>query len=96
MNQITYEVKGKTIKFHTDLTLLGIETVDMELVCMDITQYGELDMLPLPADFESQMIDELYREFVPVQPEPGLVNPYSNAGQPEARWNPYQKTNRYI
>jgi len=84
LGQVTYEVQGRTIKYHSDLTLMGINTVTMELVCMDISLYSITDPLPIPADFEEAIVMELYKECLPIQPETGISNQYTNvANQPK-------------
>ena len=80
MGQITYEVKGKTVRFNKDLTLLGTSTVTMELVTLDISQYSITDQLPIPADFEDAIVMELYKECLPIQPESGISNQYTTFG----------------
>jgi hypothetical protein len=81
MGQFGYEVYGKTIRFTKDLTTYGITKVDMKLLVFEISQYGVTDELPIPADYLSEIEDELIREFAAVMPENGIVNNFSNAGQ---------------
>ena len=81
LGQCGYEVKGKTIVFTKDLPLYGISSVTMELIAMDITAYSETDYLPIPADYEATIIDQLVKMFAPIVPETALQNPYTTAGQ---------------
>lgn len=81
LGQVSYEPKGKTIFFNKDLTLVQITSVTMELVVMDISLYGETDYLPLPADFEGAVVEQLVNMFAPVTSESGVVNPYTNFAQ---------------
>lgn len=76
-----YEVSGKTIIFTKDLTTYDISYVDIKLVVFQISGYGVNDDLPLPADWISDITDELVREYAPVMAENGLVNNFTNAGQ---------------
>lgn len=46
----SYENKGMEIKFNEDITLLGVTSVDIDLVVMDIGLYSEWDPLPIIAD----------------------------------------------
>lgn len=81
MGQWGYEVNGKTIVFTKDLTTYDITKVDMKLLVFDISQYSITDTLPIPADFQEQLENELVAEFAPVIPESGVVNNFTNAGQ---------------
>jgi hypothetical protein len=81
LGQIGYEVKGKYVEYTKDLTLLGVDDVNMTLVVFDMSQYGITDVLPVPADYEEILINELVAQFSPVQPEIGLNNNFSNANQ---------------
>jgi hypothetical protein len=81
MGQISYEVAGKTVKYSKDLTLLGVTDVTMELVVLDMSLYSETDMLPVPADAADMLITEIYKEYLPVTPESGKVEQFTNANQ---------------
>lgn len=81
MGQWSYEINGKTVMFSKDLTVYDITSVDMKLVVMEISQYTINQDLPIPADWVSDITDELIKEFAPVVPERGLVNNFSNANQ---------------
>ena len=84
LGQISYEPKGRTIFFNKNLPLYGVNIVTMELVVMDISLYGETDTLPIPADMQGAVVQQLVQRFSPVAPETGTVNPFSNiANQPE-------------
>lgn len=81
LGQIGYEPKSDQIIYNKDLTLLGINEVTMELVVFDMSQYSETDRLPIPAEYEDVLIEELVAEFSGVQPEAGVVNNFSTANQ---------------
>jgi hypothetical protein len=81
LGQVSYEPKGKTIFFSKDLPLYDVTTVTMELVCMDMSLYGVNDVLPLPADLEAGIIEQLVKMFSAVVPEIAEVNPYTSANQ---------------
>jgi hypothetical protein len=81
LGQISYSPSGKRVTFSKDITLLNVPVVTMELVVMDIGQYGETDMLPVPADFVDGLIMEIYKEYLPVTPESGKVENFTNANQ---------------
>lgn len=81
MGQFGYTPNGFTIYYTKDLTVFGITKVDMKLVVMDISQYSVTDILPIPADFEDQLLNDLVAEFSPVTAESGQVNNWTTAGQ---------------
>ncbi len=78
LGQIGYEVKGNKVVFNKDITLLDINTVTMELAVMDISQYDTDDYLPIPSDFEAELIEQLVKMFAPVQPEAGDVSAFNS------------------
>lgn len=79
--QVGYEIKGRKIVYKKDITLLGITTVDMDLIVMDISQFSDTDPLPITPDMKQDIINEVLAMFAPVVPESGKVNPYSNINQ---------------
>ena len=81
MGQWSYEVNGKTVIFSKDLTVYDIATVDIKLVVFEIGSYTVSQDLPIPADWVSDLTDELIKEYAPVVPENGLVNNFTNANQ---------------
>lgn len=79
--QVGYEVKGNKVYYSKDITLLGVTAVDMDLITMDISQFSETENLPITPDIEQDILNEVYAIFVPVTPEDGSVNNYSNLRQ---------------
>lgn len=84
LGQIGYEVVGNQAIFHRDITIEGITTVNMRLVVMDLSKYDDYAPLPIPADMESVVVEELYKIFAPVQATPAdkvndLYNPEPKA-----------------
>lgn len=79
--QIGYEPKNSYILFTKDLTMFGISSVTMELCVFDMSQYGITDRLPIPSDYEDELVTELVNEFAPVPPENAIVNNYTTANQ---------------
>lgn len=80
LGQIGYEVIGNQVIYHKDITISGITSVNMRLVVLDITKYDDYAPLPVPADMEATVVEELYKMFVPVQATPAdktndLYNP---------------------
>jgi hypothetical protein len=85
MGQISYTPGKDRITFNKDLTTLGIDVVTMELCVFQISQYSETKELPIPADYEERIINELVAQFSPVQPESGVVNAISTQGQQQTK-----------
>jgi len=82
---ISYEPKNNVIIYNRDLTTIGITAVTMELCVLDIAQYGVNDILPIPADMEAQIEDELLKAFIWVTAESGVVNNFSNINQTQPK-----------
>lgn len=91
LGQVSFEPKGKTVFFSKDLPLFGIASVTMELLVMDMSQYGANDVLPIPADMEATLVERLYMIFSAVQPETAYVNPYSTITQNPPMTNSQRK-----
>ena len=70
---IGYEVRGSEAVFHKDITIDGISKVNMRLVVADIGSYGEYDTLPISADMEAQIVEEVFKQFAPT-PQPERIN----------------------
>src|ERR1043166_9207661 len=65
LDQTGYEVRGNTILYSKDITLNGVSAVDMLLVILDVNNYDDFTPLPLPAEMAWQVVDEVYKSFVP-------------------------------
>jgi hypothetical protein len=76
LGQVGYENFGSYIVFTKDLRSINPNvTVAMRLVIMDISQYGDYDLLPLPPEYEAQAIMTVVEMFQK-QPIPDkLVDP---------------------
>lgn len=63
LGQIGYEpLGGMDIAFTKDLyALFPNETLSMRLAILDASQYGDYDALPLPPEFEMDVIKEVYQ-----------------------------------
>ena len=81
MGMVSYEPRGREVIFNKNLPLMGVNKVTMELIVMDISQYSETDILPIPASLEAEIIEELVQQFSKVVPESGIVNNFSNSNQ---------------
>lgn len=64
--QVSYENKGMELRFNKDLTLLyPNETITCELAIMDISQYGDYDILPVPPEYEFEIKKQVLSLFAP-------------------------------
>lgn len=81
LGQVTYQPSNKELLFSKDLLLEDCPVVTVELCVLDISEYSETQELPIPADFEQIIIDDIVAALMPVLPEVGLVNNYTTAGQ---------------
>ena len=59
--------------------LLGIDTVNMYLIVMDISLYSDTEPLPIPASMEEEIVEKAFAKFVTVTSETGIVNNYTSA-----------------
>jgi len=58
MGQVGYEVFGNDVIYNTDLKSLHPNiTVSMRLAIMDIDQYDDWDMLPLPPEMQADVVN---------------------------------------
>lgn len=77
LGNVWYELRNFTVVFSKDITLLGVTTVNMYLVVMDISLYSNTDPLPIPAGAEDEIIEKVYAKFAIVTPETGIVDNYN-------------------
>ena len=78
LNRTMYTWDSGRVTIFQDLVGSGIEHVDMKLVIMDITKYGDNDPLPITPDIEAQIIAEvvaLYSSISNTAREEGLQPP---------------------
>lgn len=67
MGDIGYEPVGLTLVFNRDITVQGIKKVFAKLAVSDVSRLSDYDILPIPADLESVIIDNLIKKFIPFQ-----------------------------
>lgn len=74
LGQVGYEVHGMDVIFDQDIsTFIGL--VNMRLIVMDISQYGDFDPLPILPEQEWEVINQVYKLYSS-QPTPDkLVDP---------------------
>jgi len=77
LGNIWYEVRGNTIIFSKDITLLDISLINMYLVVLDISLYSDTDILPIPPNMEEEIIEKAFAKFAPVTPETGIVDNFN-------------------
>lgn len=63
LGQVGYEWYGTEIIYTSDLTQPDPIAVTIRLVVLDAGQYSDYDILPLPADMEWDVIQEVYKLF---------------------------------
>jgi hypothetical protein len=67
LGQVGYEIFGKDVIITQDLTINNITTVHFRLLVMDITEYDDYTPLPIPSDWNGQLIKDVYESFIPVE-----------------------------
>lgn len=63
LDQVGYEWYGMDVIYTRDLTQPDPIEVTMRLVVLDISQYSDYDILPIPAEMEFDVIQEVYKLF---------------------------------
>lgn len=79
LGQVGYEVVGKEVIYTKDLTtqVPAINNVTMRLVVSDISQYTDYELLPIDADMEKAVLDEVFNVFAPVPEQPEIASSVS-------------------
>lgn len=78
LGQVGYEWYGMDIIYTSDLTQSDPIEVTMRLVVLDISQYSDYDILPIPSSMEWDVIQEVVKMFA-AEPIPDkLVDPGNN------------------
>lgn len=65
LGNVGYEWYGTDIIYTSDLTQPSPITVTMRLVVLDIAQYSDWDILPIPADMEWDVVAEVLKMYMP-------------------------------
>lgn len=66
LGQVGYMVKGKSVILNKDITINNIVKVYIRMAFFDLSLYDDYDTLPIPADYETTIVDELVKRFAPV------------------------------
>lgn len=76
---IGYEVNGMYAIFKDDITQApnNITAAVVKLVVMDISQYGDYDFLPIPADMEAPVIEQVFQMLSGQRPPNKVDDPIS-------------------
>lgn len=78
LGQVGYEWYGTDVVFTKDLTTPSPVTLTFRLVVLDMSQYSDYDILPLPADMEADVVQEVYKLFATEPVGDKLVDPNSS------------------
>lgn len=77
-NKILYEVAGLSVYFSKDITTPNVPVyVTVRLAVLDMSQYSDWDILPLPSDMEAAIIEDVYKKFAGEVVADKLVDPGS-------------------
>ena len=85
LGQVSYTPYRNKVIFNTNLPLLNnaaTSTVEMRLLVMDISTYGEGDALPIPPDYEAGLIEYLVKIFMPMVQGDKDLDVYTEPQQP--------------
>lgn len=80
LGQVGYEWYGMDIIYTTDLTQPDSIEVTMRLVVMDISQYSDWDILPVPAEMEWDVINEVVKLYM-AEPVADRINESKDSEQ---------------
>jgi hypothetical protein len=64
LGQVGYEVRGLDVYFTKDITAVSPIYVNVELAIMDIANYGDHDILPVPPEMEWEIVQEVYKLYI--------------------------------
>jgi len=81
LGQVGYEVFGSQVVFTKDITQSGSITVDMRLAIMDISQYGDFDLLPILPEQEWDIKQEVLKIYSNVGIADMLADPTTKQQQ---------------
>lgn len=90
LGQIGYEVRGLDIYFTKDITKPTGTTIDVEMAIMDISNYGDYDILPVPPEMEWQIVQEVFKLYMQ---EP-IADKIVSATAKEQKGTPIDKQNQ--
>jgi len=77
LGQVGYECFGNRIRFFKDLSN-DLDSVTIREIVADLHSVDDYTMLPIPADMEYAVIDDVFKSFLPVQPEERVSDNYQS------------------
>jgi len=72
LGQVGFECVGNEIWLTKDLTINNVSEIYMRLLVFDINSYSDYDGLPIPQDMQWQIIDEVYKSFIPSEAQQAI------------------------
>lgn len=80
--QYGYELRGKEVIYTKDLTTEtpAINSVTMRLIVSDITKFTDYEILPINADMEKMVVEEVVQMFLPEPIIPEIASSVSDVG----------------
>lgn len=73
---ITYTPNGVYIDYNKNLLAEDIDKVFIKMVGIDFKNYDEFDLLPIPSDLETILVEDLVKQFLPFQQSDKVVDSY--------------------
>lgn len=74
LGQTGYSVYGNLIVFNSDISTT-VSNILIQLVIMDLSQYSDYDILPVPSDMETQIVNEVFKQFAVQIPTDKINDP---------------------
>lgn len=90
LGQVGYEVRGLDVYFTKDITKPSGTSVNMELSIMDISNYGDYDILPISPEMEWEVVQEVFKMYMA---EP-IADKVVSATSKEQKGTPIDKQNQ--
>lgn len=86
LGHIGYEVHGLDVLFKTDITQspYSITAATVKLLVLDMSQYGDYDLLPIPSDMEAACVEQVYQMFSGEKPPVKIDDPIAITEKPQA------------
>lgn len=75
LGQVGYEVRGLDVYFTKDITTKVPVYVNVELAIVDISNYGDYDILPVPPEMEWEIVQEVYKLYITQPTADKVVSP---------------------
>lgn len=81
MGQWGYEINGRKVITTRDLTIDGTDGLYFRLLISDIAFLSEDEPMPVPADYEAEIVQSVYQSFMPSAQPVRTVDPYLSSPQ---------------